>query len=87
MGQFQPSQMPMHAPQTMPVQASMPAVGGVKPKKYIRSDGTMKLNPEYTKWQQMQGNTAEVTTLSTPTIAAPIAKDIIAILKQQDLIP
>jgi len=42
------------------------------PKKYVKINGIMKLNPEYKKWREQQGGGAPATTVQRPSVALPI---------------
>ena len=42
------------------------------PKKYVKVNGIMKLNPEWKKWKEEQGGGAPATTVQRPSVALPI---------------
>lgn len=41
------------------------------PKKYVKVNGIMKLNPEFKKWREAQGG-GPATTVARPSVALPI---------------
>jgi len=45
------------------------------PKKYIKINGVMKMNPEYKKWKEMQTGSA-ATTVPRPSVALPIVTNM-----------
>jgi len=46
------------------------------PKKYIKIDGVMKMNPEYKRWKEAQSGGAPATTVSRPDQAIPIVSSM-----------
>jgi len=46
------------------------------PKKYIKINGIMKLNPEYKKWKEQQSGGAPATTVARPSVALPIVSSM-----------
>jgi hypothetical protein len=42
------------------------------PKKYVKVNGIMKLNPEFKKWREAQGGGEPATTVARPSVALPI---------------
>lgn len=42
------------------------------PKKYIRVNGVMKLNPEYQRYQASHSGGAPATTVARPDVALPV---------------
>jgi hypothetical protein len=46
------------------------------PKKYIKINGIMKLNPEYKRWKESQGGGAPATTVAKPSVALPIISNM-----------
>lgn len=44
----------------------------MQPKKYIKINGVMKMNPEYKRWKEMQGGGAPATTVANSAQALPI---------------
>ena len=42
------------------------------PKKYIKINGVMKMNPEFTKWKQAQSGGKPATTVARPDQALPV---------------
>ena len=49
-----------------------------KPKKYVKINGVMKLNPEYKKWrEQNEGSSGKpVTTVANPDVALPVISNM-----------
>lgn len=47
-----------------------------KPKKYVKINGIMKLNPEWKKWKEQQGGGAPATTVQRPSLALPIVSSM-----------
>eukprot|EP00980_Cylindrotheca_fusiformis_P013171 scaffold3341_cov102-Cylindrotheca_fusiformis.AAC.1 len=50
------------------------------PKKYVKVNGIMKLNPEYKRWKEAQGGGSgpaqPATTVSRPSVALPIVSSM-----------
>ena len=47
------------------------------PKKYVKINGVMKLNPEYKKYQEAQsGGTVPATTVARPDVALPVVSSM-----------
>lgn len=46
------------------------------PKKYVKVNGIMKLNPEYKRWREQQGGGAPATTVARPSMALPIVSSM-----------
>lgn len=46
------------------------------PKKYVRINGIMKMNPEFKKWKEAQSGGAPATTVRNPDIALPIVTNM-----------
>lgn len=46
------------------------------PKKYVKINGVMKLNPEYKKWKEAQGGGQPATTVANPDQALPIVTNM-----------
>ncbi|KAL3929964.1 MAG: hypothetical protein SGBAC_011975, partial [Bacillariaceae sp.] len=46
------------------------------PKKYVKINGVMKLNPEYKRWKEQQGGGAPATTVPRPSMALPIVSSM-----------
>lgn len=46
------------------------------PKKYVKINGVMKLNPEYKTWQAAQNGGAPATTVVRPDVALPIVSSM-----------
>mmetsp|Transcript_21464 Transcript_21464/g.52885 ORF Transcript_21464/g.52885 Transcript_21464/m.52885 type:complete len:167 (-) Transcript_21464:1050-1550(-) len=44
----------------------------MQPKKYIKINGVMKMNPEYKRWKEMQSGGMPATTVPNPSQALPI---------------
>lgn len=42
------------------------------PKKYVKINGVMKLNPEYKKWQEAQNGGAPATSVANSNVALPV---------------
>ncbi|CAJ1964369.1 unnamed protein product [Cylindrotheca closterium] len=47
-----------------------------KPKKYVKVNGIMKLNPEWKKWKEQQGDGGPATTVQRPSVALPIVSSM-----------
>jgi hypothetical protein len=47
-----------------------------KPKKYVKINGIMKLNPEWKKWKEQQGGGAPATTVARPSVALPVVSSM-----------
>jgi len=56
--------------------AAAPAAGGPPPKKYIKIDGVMKLNPDYKKWKEAQSGGGPGTTMANSDTALPIVTNM-----------
>ena len=54
--------------------AAAPA-GGPAPKKYVKIDGVMKLNPEYKRWKEGQGG-PQVTPMKNAATALPVVANM-----------
>jgi hypothetical protein len=59
-----------HAPRKR--ETKQPIVTMTAPKKYIKINGVMKLNPEYKKFQEAQSGGTPVTTVARPDAALPV---------------
>ena len=46
------------------------------PKKYVKINGVMKLNPEYKKWQEQQNGGTPATTVARPDLALPVVSNM-----------
>jgi hypothetical protein len=46
------------------------------PKKYVKINGIMKLNPEWKKWKEAQGGGQPATTAAVPTQALPVVSNM-----------
>ena len=55
--------------------APMPS-GGDPPKKYVKVNGVMKLNPEYKKWQEAQTGVGTATSLPNSAQALPVVSSM-----------
>ena len=44
----------------------------MQPKKYIRINGVMKMNPEYKRWKESQSGGVPATTVANSSQALPI---------------
>ena len=55
--------------------ASAPPAGGPPPKKYVKINGVMKLNPVYKKWKESQGG-PPATTLANADVALPVVTNM-----------
>ena len=46
------------------------------PKKYVKINGVMKMNPEWKAWKEQQGGGAPATTVARPSVALPIVSSM-----------
>jgi hypothetical protein len=46
------------------------------PKKYIKINGVMKLNPEFKTYQEAQSGGAPATTVARPDVALPVVSSM-----------
>ena len=46
------------------------------PKKYVKINGVMKLNPEWKRWKESQGGGQPATTVAEPDIALPVVTNM-----------
>ena len=46
------------------------------PKKYVKINGVMKLNPEYKRWKDAQSGGTPATTVAEPDIALPVVSSM-----------
>ena len=46
------------------------------PKKYVKINNIMKINPEWKKWKESQGGGAPATTVYDPSNALPVVTNM-----------
>jgi hypothetical protein len=46
------------------------------PKKYVKINGVMKLNPEYARWQESQNGGKPATSVANPSMALPVVTNM-----------
>jgi len=51
-------------------------MSGAPPKKYVKINGVMKMNPVYKKWKEQQSGGAPATTLANPDQALPVVTNM-----------
>ena len=51
-------------------------MSGTPPKKYVKINGVMKLNPEYKKYQESISGGAPATTVARPDVALPVVSNM-----------
>ncbi|GKZ00149.1 hypothetical protein MPSEU_000968200 [Mayamaea pseudoterrestris] len=51
-------------------------MSGTPPKKYIKINGVMKLNPEFKMYQEQQSGGAPATTVARPDVALPVVSSM-----------
>lgn len=66
---------PTHVP-TVYVPNSSTNLPSTPPKKYVKVNGVMKLNPEYKKWKEAQSGGQPATTVAVPSQALPVVTNM-----------